>query len=388
MAASNLSVMLLLIFLGLIAASYLGLIIAFIVGFNRVPEFQLKALAGKNTFSIVIPYRDEAENLPRLFRSLTSLNYPRDKFEIILVNDASKDDSRSIAEKFKADFAELNIRLLENCRKTISPKKDAIQAAIDISKFDYIATTDADCMVPAKWLQFFDESIQVKTSKMMAAPVGFIQVVGEKKPYFQNFEEMDFMSLQASTIGSFGIEKAFMCNAANMCYEKETFLKESGFDNYGKIASGDDVFLLQKLRKKGYKVDFIKSASAVVLTGYQKNLRSLLNQRIRWAAKTSSYSSGFAKFTGLIVFLMNFLLIAFTGLALLNLMPYQVLMLIFLLKFNADFVLIYKSAKFMNRDRLMRHYLWSSIVYPFFTVYVAVLSLFRGYEWKGRRFKK
>ncbi|SDR80117.1 Glycosyltransferase, catalytic subunit of cellulose synthase and poly-beta-1,6-N-acetylglucosamine synthase [Christiangramia echinicola] len=380
--------MLLLIFLGLIAASYLGLIIAFIVGFNRVPEFQLKALAGKNTFSIVIPYRDEAENLPRLFRSLTSLNYPRDKFEIILVNDASKDDSRSIAEKFKADFAELNIRLLENCRKTISPKKDAIQAAIDISKFDYIATTDADCMVPAKWLQFFDESIQVKTSKMMAAPVGFIQVVGEKKPYFQNFEEMDFMSLQASTIGSFGIEKAFMCNAANMCYEKETFLKESGFDNYGKIASGDDVFLLQKLRKKGYKVDFIKSASAVVLTGYQKNLRSLLNQRIRWAAKTSSYSSGFAKFTGLIVFLMNFLLIAFTGLALLNLMPYQVLMLIFLLKFNADFVLIYKSAKFMNRDRLMRHYLWSSIVYPFFTVYVAVLSLFRGYEWKGRRFKK
>lgn len=380
--------MLLLIFLGLIAASYLGLIIAFIVGFNRVPEFQLKALAGKNTFSIVIPYRDEAENLPRLFRSLTSLNYPRDKFEIILVNDASKDDSRSIAEKFKADFAELNIRLLENCRKTISPKKDAIQAAIDISKFDYIATTDADCMVPAKWLQFFDESIQVKTSKMMAAPVGFIQVVGEKKPYFQNFEEMDFMSLQASTIGSFGIEKAFMCNAANMCYEKETFLKESGFDNYGKIASGDDVFLLQKLRKKGYKVDFIKSASAVVLTGYQKKLRSLLNQRIRWAAKTSSYSSGFAKFTGLIVFLMNFLLIAFTGLALLNLMPYQVLMLIFLLKFNADFVLIYKSAKFMNRDRLMRHYLWSSIVYPFFTVYVAVLSLFRGYEWKGRRFKK
>lgn len=380
--------MLLLIFLGLIAASYLGLIIAFIVGFNRVPEFQSKALAGKNTFSIVIPYRNEAENLPRLFRSLTSLNYPRDKFEIILVNDASKDASRSIAEKFKLDFTELNIHLLENSRKTISPKKDAIQAAIDISKFDYIVTTDADCIVPAKWLQLFNESIQEKASKMIAAPVGFVQEVGDKKPYFQNFEEMDFMSLQASTIGSFGIGKAFMCNAANMCYEKDTFLKESGFDDYGKIASGDDVFLLQKLRKKGYKVDFIKSASAVVLTGYQKSLRSLLNQRVRWAAKTSSYSSVFAKFTGLIVFLMNFSLIVFTGLALLNLVPYQVLMLIFLLKFNADFVLIYKSAKFMNRDRLMRHYLWSSIVYPIFTVYVAILSLFRGYEWKGRRFKK
>ena len=303
MAASNLSVMLLLIFLGLIAASYLGLIIAFIIGFNRVPEFRLKGLLAKSTFSIIIPYRNEAENLPRLFRSLTSLNYPRDKFEIILVNDASKDDSRSIAEKFKSDFTELNIHLLENNRRTNSPKKDAMQTAINISSFDYIATTDADCIVPAKWLQFFDESIQESAPKMIAGPVGFIQEVGKKKPYFQNFEEMDFMSLQASTIGSFGIEKAFMCNAANMCYEKKTFLAESGFDEHGEIASGDDVFLLQKLRKKGFEVDFIRLASAVVLTSYQKSLRSLLNQRIRWAAKTSSYSSVFAKFTGLIVFL-------------------------------------------------------------------------------------
>ena len=380
--------MLLLIFLGLIAASYLGLIIAFIIGFNRVPEFHLKGLAARNTFSIIIPYRNEADNLPGLFRSLTSLNYPRDKFEIILVNDESKDDSRPIAEKFKDDFTELNIRLLENRRISNSPKKDAIQTAIDISSFDYIATTDADCIVPAKWLQFFDESIQESAPKMIAGPVGFIQDVGKKKPYFQNFEEMDFMSLQASTVGSFGLEKAFMCNAANMCYEKATFLRESGFDENEKIASGDDVFLLQNLRKKGYEVDFIKSASAVVLTGYQKSLRSLLNQRIRWAAKTSSYSSNFAKFTGLIVFLMNFSLIVCTGLAFFNLLPYQFLMLIFLLKFNVDFVLIYKSAKFMNRESLMRHYLWSSIVYPFFTVYVAILSLFKGYEWKGRKFKK
>ncbi|HKJ48962.1 MAG TPA: hypothetical protein VJ973_07720, partial [Christiangramia sp.] len=135
-------------------------------------------------------------------------------------------------------------------------------------------------------------------------------------------------------------------------------------------------------------VDFIKSATAVVLTGYQKNLKSLLNQRIRWAAKTSSYSSNFAKFTGLIVFMMNFSLIVCAGLAFFDLLPYQFLMLIFLLKFNVDFVLIYKSAKFMNRESLMRHYLWSSIVYPFFTVYVAILSLFKGYEWKGRKFKK
>ena len=380
--------MLLLVFFGLITAAYLGLVIAFIFGWNKVPEFKLKGLSSENTFSIIIPYRNESDNLSRLFKSFSSLNYPSRKFEILLVNDESKDDSKQIAEAFQNDFQELNIQLIENIRKTNSPKKDAIRTAIGISKFDYIATTDADCIVPAKWLQFFDECISTSNSKMMAGPVGFIQRSGIKKPYFQNFEEMDFMSLQASTVGSFGIEKAFMCNAANMCYEKETFLNEAGFDDDEKVASGDDVFLLQKLRKKGFEVSFIKSEKVAVFTNYQKSLKSLINQRVRWAAKTTSYTSIFAKFTGVIVFLMNFSLIVFTGLAFLEMIPYQFLMLIFLLKFNADFVLIYKSAKFMDRESLMRHYLWSSIVYPFFTVYVAFLSLFDGYEWKGRRFRK
>jgi len=380
--------MLLPIFLGLITAAYLGLVVAFIFGWNKVPEFSLTGMASENTFSIIIPYRNEAENLPSLFKSLSSLNYPNSKFEILLVNDASKDGSKKLAESFQNDFQELNIQLLENSRKTNSPKKDAIKTAIGNAKFDYIATTDADCVVPAKWLQFFDESIRESGAKILAGPVGFIQNSAEKKPYFQNFEEMDFMSLQASTVGSFGIEKAFMCNAANMCYEKEVFIKEAGFDENESIASGDDVFLLQKLRKEGFKVSFIKSEKAAVFTNYQWSLKDLINQRIRWAAKTTDYTSVLAKFTGVIVFLMNLSLLVFTGLAFLKLIPYQFLMLIFLLKFNADFILIYKSAKFMKRENLMRHYLWSSLMYPFFTIYVATLSLCKGYEWKGRRFKK
>ena len=377
-----------LIFLGVLTAVYLGLIIAFISGWKKVPEFELKGCAPVTTFSIVIPFRDEAENLPALFRSLRHLKYPTSKFEIILVNDESRDDSKSLAENFKRDFPEFSIKILDNERRSPSPKKDAIHTAIEISQYDYIATTDADCVIPAKWLQFFDESIQQAGAKLMAGPVGFIQVPGLKKAYFQNFEEMDFMSLQASTVGAFGLGKAFMCNAANMCYQKQLFIQEAGFTGNEKIASGDDVFLLQELRKKGFEVCFIKAENAVVLTNYQLSLKGLINQRIRWAAKTSAYTSNFARFTGVMVFLMNLSLLIFTALAFFNSFPSQFLMLVFLIKFNADFILIYRSAKFMKRENLMRHYLWSSIVYPLFSVYVAILSIFPGYEWKGRRFKK
>ncbi|GAA4313043.1 glycosyltransferase [Pontixanthobacter gangjinensis] len=380
--------MLLLILFGLITAAYLGLIISFLYGWKRLPDLKLKVLPAENTFSIVIPYRDEAENLPALLKSLSGIKYPAEKYEILLVNDASRDNSREICETFLKDFPLLNIRLLENERQTNSPKKDAIKTAIESSNFEYIATTDADCVIPANWLHFFDEMIREHNSEMIAGPVGFIQRTGGKKPYFQNFEEMDFMSLQASTIGAFGIEKAFMCNGANLCYKKALFKEGSGFSGNENLASGDDVFLLQDFRKKGKKVAFIKSEKAAVFTNYQKNLHGLIQQRIRWAAKTSAYTSLFAKFTGVIVYLMNLSLIIFTVLAFMDLFSFQYLMLIFLLKFNADFMLIFKAAKFMNRESLMRHYFWCSIAYPFFSVYVASLSLFKGYEWKGRRFNR
>lgn len=380
--------MLLLIFLAAVTACYLGLVAALLYGWKKLPVFVPGKSISLTGFSVIIPYRNEDENLPRLLKSLAELNYPPDKFEVILVNDASKDRSEIICKNFQIDFPEMTIKLLENFRKSASPKKDAVNTGIKESEFDFVVTTDADCVVPGNWLGGFDQTIQQTNSALIAGPVGFIQESGKKKALFQSFEEMDFMSLQSTTIGSFGIEKPFMCNAANLCYEKKAFLEHAGFSENEKIASGDDVFLLQKFVEKGIKISFLKSSNLIVQTKFQESLRELVYQRIRWAAKASAYKSTFAKFTGIIVFLMNFLLIIFAGMAFFELVSYQYIMLIFLLKFNVDFILIYKAAKFFNSESLMRSYFWCSVVYPFFSVFVAIFSLFGSYEWKGRRFRR
>lgn len=379
--------MLLLIFLVLVTACYLGLIATLIYGWTQLPDFSFKKFDLQTSFTIVIPYRDEAENLPELFKSLSGLNYPLDKFEIILVNDESRDLSKTLCEDFQKSFPEIKITLLENIRNSASPKKDAIQTGIKESDFDFIVTTDADCVVPPNWLRGFDQEIQTNASKMIAGPVAFIREPEKKKGLYKSFEEMDFMSLQSTTIGSFGIEKPFMCNAANLCYEKKAFLDNSGFSENESIASGDDVFLLQKFRNRGLKVSFLKSKELIVYTRFQQSLKSLINQRIRWAAKASLYKSKFAKFTGLVVFLMNLTLVVYAVLTFFNVVTYHYFLLAFLLKFNLDFIIIHKAAKWANRDALMRNYFWCSIVYPFYSIYIAVLSLFSGYEWKGRKFK-
>ena len=79
-----------------------------------------------------------------------------------------------------------------------------------------------------------------------------------------HFQQLDFLSLQGATIGSFGIKKPFMCNGANFAYTKAFFKELNGFEGNENIASGDDVFLLQKaIQRDKNDVDFLKSKSIV-----------------------------------------------------------------------------------------------------------------------------
>jgi len=223
-----------------------------------------------------------------LLYSLSHLKYPRSYFEIILVNDDSEDNSLLACFNFKQSHPDLIFSIINNKRKTNSPKKDAITTAIEASRFDYILTTDADCIVPMKWLEAYNESILATKANLIAGPVIFLNGPSNKEKflnYLIAFQDLDFMSLQAASIGAFGLNKPFMCNAANMCYKKEAFLNAEGYLGNSNISGGDDVFLLQKFTELNYLVSYLKSEDAIVETKPQPSLKFLLSQRIRWAAK-------------------------------------------------------------------------------------------------------
>lgn len=371
-------------FLGIISFLYVFLLLFLLYGLRKLPTFSRKESIPETYFSVLVPFRNEAEVLPKLLQSLRQLNYPNELFEVILINDASEDASEEICTRFISQNPLMDVKLLQNQRRSGSPKKDALTTGIRLSKNDFIATTDADCLLPEFWLRELDAAINHDDAQFVAGPV----TVAPKKGFWNRFQELDIFSLQAATMGSFGVDLPIMCNGANLCYSKASFLKVHGFSGNEAIASGDDIFLLEKFQKAGLKTTFLKSPAAIVETTLQPDLKSLISQRIRWAAKTSAYKSFFGKAVGLTVLLMNLVLvIAFFGF-LAGLLPVQALGLPFLLKFNADFILIYKGAQFFGREKAMKVYFFSSLIYPFFSSYVAVSSLFGGYRWKGRRFKK
>lgn len=364
--------------------AYLILIGAFALGFDKVDTFKLKDIPPKTTFTVIVPFRNEAENLGNLLKSISKLAYPKHLFEVILVDDASTDISAKIIKNSKA-YAQANLKLITNERRSNAPKKDAISLAVKNAKNDWIVTTDADCILPPYWLDSFDEFIQRTEAKCIVAPVTFHST----NSFLKRFQLLDFLSLQGATIGGFGIKKPFLCNGANFAYEKQLFNNLGGFNGNTTIASGDDVFFLEKVTKNHKdKLHYLKSEQALVTTKPESSWANLIEQRLRWASKTSAYSNWFGKITGGIVLLANSLFICLIVLMVLDLYSLKTFMYLFIIKFSIDFLLLFKTAHFYEQRDALLSFPFAALLYPFFSVYIVFLSLFKTYKWKGRSFKQ
>lgn len=386
------------------------LIITFALAFERdVVGDSNSLLPNKSTtqnrairFSLVIPFRDEAHNLPSLLEHLKHLDYPAQCLEIILVNDNSTDGSLKIIEDFIAHNKRLAMRCIPNERLSGSPKKDAITMAINLASFDWIVTTDADCSFNQNWLSILSQHITHYAPKMVAGPVRIEQV---DSPSFLNaFEQLDFLSLMGTTIGSFGMGCPFLCNGAHLAYDKNAFKEVAGFDENDHIASGDDHFLLEKFVHRFPKqVHYLKSQQAIVTTRAQKKWASFISQRVRWAAKSTGYTYWFSKLVGVVVLLSNILISCVIIHTLFKLfytvymdIPYSfittlsqsLLAMSVVLKFIVDFWLIYKTAHFMQRKRYLKWYVGVSLWYPFMSCFIAFKALTTDFTWKGRRYRR
>jgi glycosyltransferase involved in cell wall biosynthesis len=367
-----------------IVFSYVLLILSFIYGFNRIPYFKYEVQQTKTAFSIVIPFRDEAERLPKLLASISNIDYTVSQFEIIFMNDGSIDNSEALIESHFIN-TDITYRIIQNNRQSNSPKKDAITIAIQHANHDWIITSDADCILPKTWLKAFDAFIESRTPNMIVAPVTY----KNDRSFLHYFQILDFWSLQTVTIGAFGLKTPFLCNGANLAFTKNAFHTLDGYIGNDSIASGDDIFLMEKLLENSPEsVAYLKSRDAIVTTYSESTWTKLYNQRLRWAAKTSGYARVFPKLIGLLVLLTNSSIIIMAVLYLIGLLALSIFCFLFLLKIVVDYWAISKSARFFNTKKPLYYYPLSTLCYPIFSSVIACNSLFFKYKWKGRYFRK
>ncbi|RMA66401.1 glycosyltransferase family 2 protein [Ulvibacter antarcticus] len=375
------------LFCFLIVAYCIALIVL-LIGFFRLSIYSSEGISPQTHFSVLIPFRNEAKNLPKLLKSISNLDYPIELFEFIFIDDASTDASEAIIQTIileQTTNKNISFRIIKNQRHSASPKKDAITAAITISKHEWILTTDADCELPKNWLRTFDAYIQENNPMMITAPVRY----ESNDSLLEEFQKFDGLSLQGVTIGSFALGRPLLCNGANLGYKKSVFNQVKGFIGNDHIASGDDVFLMEKfIKHDALKVCYLKSKDAIVVTQPQKSWEDVINQRIRWASKTSKQKNPFSTLLGLLVFLANVFLLIIPVYCLYRPQHWTVFIVFLVLKLFMDYIVLKTTAGFFGTKINLLRFILSALSYPMLVIRVVLGSISGTYEWKGRKFEK
>lgn len=356
-------------------------IVGILWGFYKLPKFTLLSVKPKITFSIIVVFKDEATHLESLLNTLLKIEYPPELFEIIFVDDFSEDHSVTIIESHLNKSA-IHYKILQNKRYSNSPKKDAITLAVNNADHSWIVCTDADCKVPSLWLKNLNDFIISTPCHFVAMPV----LCNEGINTAQKFQFWDFISLQMVTMASFGWQNALICNGANMAFKKDCFFEVNGYEQNNDVASGDDVFLMEKLKQLDpTKLHYLKTQTLTVLTQPQNSWQQIIQQRIRWASKTKKIKNIGVWLLGLWAFLGNLLfIVGVLGIFIKPLLVFRYLTL-FMVKVVLDALVLKIGASFFKKS-FSDLYL-STLIYPFIFFYIFIKSLKGSYIWKGKYYK-
>lgn len=352
----------------IISALYIICISAFSFGLFNLRERDYSF--NKNNIikvSVLIAARNEENNIEKLLESLNKQSFPKELFEIIVVDDHSTDNTKNNINNFINKNKELDIKLLD--AENIG-KKLAISQALHKAKNELIIVTDADCDLNSLWIESIVGFYQDKKCKMILAPV----LLSPADSFFEKMQVLEHLSLIGSTAGSAAIGFPVMCNGANMAYERKAALEVEKYRKDFNIPSGDDMFLLEQFVKNyGHKnIKFLLSKSAIVKTKTCKTIKDFLRQRRRWVSKTKSYTSWKVIFTALIVLFFNLSIISMLVSALFIPALWSIYFLLTLLKFFIDYPLLKNIAVFMNQKKLLKWTFPLEFIYPFYVVFTAL----------------
>ncbi|WP_420148239.1 glycosyltransferase family 2 protein [Spirosoma sp.] len=369
------------IFLLAVAFLYALFTLTLWITWLRLPAIQIDADAHVKPFiSVVIPVRNEADNIGKLLQDLCQQSYPH--FEVIVADDSSTDATLSIVERMahRVPYALRPLSLTNE--RSASPKKRAITQSITLATGELIMTTDGDCRVGPDWLAAFATCYEKTGAKLISGPVTFTT----ERTVFDSLQTVEFSSLIGTGACTMALGIPTMCNGANLCYVKEVFGEVGGFTGVDHLASGDDEFLMHKIANRyPDSIRFLKSDEAIVQTQPHQSWSAFYNQRKRWASKWRAYDSWLPSLLAVFIFLSNTApLLAVLG-WLLNFLNGNVALVVIGLKLVPEFLFLRQVLVFLQKKSSVGVIPLTQLIYPLYVVFFGLAAQRKGYIWKGRK---
>ncbi len=348
----------------LLTLLYVSIFTSFIYGWRKLVYFDTSTSDDDlPTISVVVACKDEAQKLPCLLESLSKQSFPN--YQLILVNDHSTDSTLQVMNDAKIMFNDLTVI---SCSQ--SGKKQALREGIQQSKAELILTTDADCIPCATWVETFAHYYQHHRSNMIIGPV----TMSNHASLISQLQHLEFASMVASGGGAAALGAAILCNGANLGFERSTWLRcqsELRMD----IPSGDDMFLLQSIKRRGGTISFLKSTNAMVTTVTAATLEAFITQRTRWASKSTAYTDGHIILVSLVVMAMCVMQVVLVLASIFLNLQITYWLTLFTIKLLTDGLFVWNFKSFFGIENPVKNTLILSAIYPIYVLFIGIRSL-------------
>ena len=238
---------------------------------ERVPEAgEPEALP---SVSVVIPVRDRAGELARCLRSLARLRYPRDRLEIVVVDDGSRDETPRVAREHGA-------RVVGSGGSGLGPAA-ARNRGVAAARGEILAFIDSDCTASAGWLadlvgRFADPAV--------AAVGGRVEGMHVASRLDRYEAAMSSLSLGARCRSAQGGDDTFYLPGCNLLVRRSAFLEVGGFRDGMHV--GEDVDLTWRLRDRGWRVEY--TPTGWVWHEHRSRLRAFLRRRFEYGTSEAA----------------------------------------------------------------------------------------------------
>lgn len=349
---------------------YLFLLLKTYAWLKKIKPFYPQSLPDISV-SVLVACRNEELNILSLLSDLAAQDYNHDKFEVIIIDDNSSDSTLNIATGY-GGFR--NLKVIKNSGVG---KKSAIKTGIDICIGELVITTDADCRPGRNWIKTIVSYYSENKPDMIIGPVA----LKGSRGFFQRFQELEFLSLQGVTAGTASVGNPVMCNGANLAFKREAY-KNHSLDLHEEKVSGDDIFLLHSLKKnKNSKIMWLESNDALVTTCTSETCPSFISQRARWISKAGSYRDSFTILLAIVTFVTIMILPVLLVAGIFDPVFLLVFCIAFILKSIPDYLILRNTTSRYGRKKLMRWFIPSQFLYPYYIFRVALRAAYNGNRW-------
>ena len=330
--------------------------------------------------SVIVCARNEEEDIRRCLESMLNIDYPREKLDILLVDDESEDVTMDIMNEYAARDGMFRVLSAESESHDLPGKQRPLNLGIRESSGEIVLVTDADIAVRPDWIKGHVSSYR----ENIGIVGGITRVSTDSGSIFSRVQNVDQISKLAVAMGCAGLGFPLTIMGNNISFRREAFGHIGGFSGMRQSVVEDMALMNAIVRQTDYTLGWVPEKSGVVESSPEKDFNTFINQHFRWIFEVSDLSN-IGKFMLSVEMMMFTVFIVSLFIAPWNMLPLAATVIAWIIGY---YIMLFPSPARGKGDIL---YIPASLVFQMIYAIALGWRLLFGSKtmvWKGREYEK